>query len=208
MRTYQSGCASLLFASMWKSTEVTRRLGLEVPIVQGPFGSGLSAVDLVVAVSEGGGLGSFGVHHLDSAGIRAIDTQIRARTRRTYALNLWIPLGRQRRSADDGRAVESRCRTATAVLRGVARAVAGAAGALRASLPGADRNGAGVAAAGIQLRVRCAGCRCARSLPQRGNRDTGRRHHACGSQSARGCWRGHGRRLGLRSGWASHLVSA
>ena len=78
---------------MWKNTEVTRRLKLDVPIVQGPFGSGLSAVDLVVAVSEGGGLGSFGVHHLDGAGIRAIDAQIRARTRRTYALNLWIPLG-------------------------------------------------------------------------------------------------------------------
>ena len=78
---------------MWKNTEGTRRLKLDVPIVQGPFGSGLSAVDLVVAVSEGGGLGSFGVHHLEGAGIRAIDAQIRARTRRTYALNLWIPLG-------------------------------------------------------------------------------------------------------------------
>ena len=32
------------------------------------------------------------MHHLDGAGIRAIDAQIRARTRRTYALNLWIPL--------------------------------------------------------------------------------------------------------------------
>jgi nitronate monooxygenase len=78
---------------MWQKTEVTRRLAIDVPIVQGPFGSGLSAVDLVVAVSEGGGLGSFGVHHLDAAGIRAIDAQIRARTRRTYALNLWISLG-------------------------------------------------------------------------------------------------------------------
>ena len=78
---------------MWKNTEVTRRLKLDVPIVQGPFGSGLSAVDLVVAVSEGGGLGSFGVHHLDGAGIRAIDAQIRARTQRAFALNLWIPLG-------------------------------------------------------------------------------------------------------------------
>ncbi len=83
----------LTLQAMWKNTEVTRRLKLDVPIVQGPFGSGLSAVDLVVAVSEGGGLGSFGVHHLDGAGIRAIDAQIRARTQRTFALNLWIPLG-------------------------------------------------------------------------------------------------------------------
>jgi len=77
---------------MSKNTEVTRRLGLEAPIVQGPFGGGLSAVDLVVAVSECGGLGSFGVHHLDAAGMRSIAGEIRARTRRPFALNLWIPL--------------------------------------------------------------------------------------------------------------------
>jgi nitronate monooxygenase len=78
---------------MWTDTAVTRRLQLDAPIVQGPFGGGLSAVDLVVAVSESGGLGSFGVHHLDAAGIRDIAAQIRARTRRSFALNLWIPLG-------------------------------------------------------------------------------------------------------------------
>jgi nitronate monooxygenase len=78
---------------MWKDTEVTRRLRLDAPIVQGPFGSGLSAVDLVVAVAESGGLGSFGVHHLEGAGIRDVAAQIRARTRRSFALNLWIPLG-------------------------------------------------------------------------------------------------------------------
>ena len=98
---------------MWKDTEVTRRLKLDVPIVQGPFGSGLSAVDLVVAVSEGGGLGSFGVHHLDGAGIRAVDAQIRARTRRTYALNLWIPL----RDSDDPRMTDEQWRGRVELLR-------------------------------------------------------------------------------------------
>jgi len=98
---------------MWKNTEVTRRLTLDAPIVQGPFGSGLSAVDLVVAVSEGGGLGSFGVHHLDGAGIRAIDAQIRARTRRTYALNLWIPLG----DSDDPRMSDAQWSAACELLR-------------------------------------------------------------------------------------------
>ena len=98
---------------MWKNTEVTRRLKLEVPIVQGPFGSGLSAVDLVVAVSEGGGLGSFGVHHLDGAGIRAIDAQIRTRTQRTFALNLWIPLG----DSDDPKLAEAHWTAAVELLR-------------------------------------------------------------------------------------------
>jgi len=78
---------------MWKSNEVTRRLGLAAPIVQGPFGGGLSAVDLVAAVSESGGLGSFGAHHLDGAGIRDVAVRIRARMARAFALNLWIPLG-------------------------------------------------------------------------------------------------------------------
>lgn len=98
---------------MWKNTEVTRRLKLDAPIVQGPFGSGLSAVDLVVAVSEGGGLGSFGVHHLDGAGIRAIDAQIRARTRRAFALNLWIPLG----DSDDPQMTDAQWRAAVDLLR-------------------------------------------------------------------------------------------
>jgi nitronate monooxygenase len=98
---------------MWKNTAATRRLKLDVPIVQGPFGSGLSAIDLVVAVSEGGGLGSFGVHHLDGAGMRAIDAQIRARTRRTYALNLWIPLG----DSDDPRMTDAQWAAAIDLLR-------------------------------------------------------------------------------------------
>jgi nitronate monooxygenase len=97
---------------MQTQTEVFRRLRLDAPIVQGPFGSGLSSVDLVIAVSEGGGLGSFGVHHLDGAGIRAIDAQIRARTRRAYALNLWIPLG----DSDDPRVTDEQWKAATDLL--------------------------------------------------------------------------------------------
>jgi len=76
---------------MWQSTQFAERLGLAAPIVQGPFGSGLSAVELVVAVSEAGGLGSFGVHHLDRAGIAHVAASIRSRTQRSFALNLWIP---------------------------------------------------------------------------------------------------------------------
>jgi nitronate monooxygenase len=98
---------------MWKDTEVARRLGLVAPIVQGPFGSGLSAVDLVVAVSESGGLGSFGVHHLDGAGIRRVAGEIRARTQRPFALNLWIPLG----DSDDPQVSDARWNAACELLR-------------------------------------------------------------------------------------------
>jgi nitronate monooxygenase len=76
----------------WRNTRITRRLDLAAPIVQGPFGSGLSAVDLVVAVCRRGLLGSFGVHHLSASGIHDVAMKIRSRTQRPFALNLWIPL--------------------------------------------------------------------------------------------------------------------
>jgi nitronate monooxygenase len=97
---------------MPSNTAVTDRLKLDAPIIQGPFGSGLSAVDLVVAVSEGGGLGSFGVHHLGPAGIRDIATRIRARTSRGFALNLWIPLG----DSDDPQMTDARWQAALELL--------------------------------------------------------------------------------------------
>jgi nitronate monooxygenase len=93
---------------MWTDTAIRRHLPLDAPIIQGPFGSGLSAVDLVVAVSEGGGLGSFGVHHLDGAGIRDVAAKIRARTSRPFALNLWIPLG----DSEDPRVTDDEWRAA------------------------------------------------------------------------------------------------
>ena len=98
---------------MWKDTAVSRRLKLDAPIIQGPFGGGLSAVDLVVAVSESGGLGSFGVHHLDAAGIRDVTAKIRARTARPFALNLWIPLG----DSDDPPMDDAQWRAALELLR-------------------------------------------------------------------------------------------
>lgn len=76
----------------WRNTRITRRLDLAAPIVQGPFGSGLSAVELVAAVCQRGLLGSFGVHHLSADGIGDVARQIRSRTQRPFALNLWIPL--------------------------------------------------------------------------------------------------------------------
>ncbi|AXQ28677.1 DUF561 domain-containing protein [Solimonas sp. K1W22B-7] len=75
---------------MWQDTAVSRKLGLRYPIVQGPFGGGLSSVDLLATVAEAGGLGSFGVHHLEPAQIRELDATIRTRTSKPYALNLWV----------------------------------------------------------------------------------------------------------------------
>ncbi len=75
---------------MWQDTEVARRLKLRYPIIQGPFGGGLSSTELLVAVSEAGGLGSFGAHHLTPAQLRDLGASLRARTQRPFALNLWV----------------------------------------------------------------------------------------------------------------------
>jgi nitronate monooxygenase len=71
-------------------TRATTRLGIRYPIVQGPFGGGLSSVALAAAVSNAGGLGSFGVHHLEPDAIQAVAAELRAATRAPFALNLWV----------------------------------------------------------------------------------------------------------------------
>jgi NAD(P)H-dependent flavin oxidoreductase YrpB (nitropropane dioxygenase family) len=44
---------------MWNDTAAARRLGVQYPIVQGPFGGGFSSVKLAAEVSNAGGLGSY-----------------------------------------------------------------------------------------------------------------------------------------------------
>ncbi|MFI9816579.1 NAD(P)H-dependent flavin oxidoreductase [Saccharothrix variisporea] len=66
-------------------------LGIAHPIVQGPFGGGLSSVALAAAVSGGGALGSFGAHHLRPDAITRLVADLRAATARPFAVNLWVP---------------------------------------------------------------------------------------------------------------------
>jgi nitronate monooxygenase len=75
---------------MWNDTEFTRRLGIRYPIVQGPFGGGLSSPQLAAAVSNAGGLGSFGAHGMTPDRIRAVIGEIRALTSAPFAVNLWV----------------------------------------------------------------------------------------------------------------------
>lgn len=71
-------------------TEATKRLGTRHPVVQGPFGGGLSTAKLVAAVSNAGGLGSYGAHVLSPEGITNVAAEIRALTPSPFALNLWV----------------------------------------------------------------------------------------------------------------------
>ncbi len=74
----------------WHDTPVTRRLGLRYPIVQGPFGGGLSTPDLVATVSNLGGLGSYGAQGHSPERVRDAVAQIRQRTAAPFAINLWV----------------------------------------------------------------------------------------------------------------------
>ena len=74
----------------WPRTRVASVLGVRHPIIQGPFGSGLSSVELAAAVSNTGGLGTFGVHHLEPAEIVATVERLRERTGDPFAVNLWV----------------------------------------------------------------------------------------------------------------------
>ncbi|RYZ24060.1 MAG: nitronate monooxygenase [Chitinophagaceae bacterium] len=75
---------------MWNQTSVTEKLGIEYPVLQGPFGGGLSSVALAAAVSEAGGLGAYGAYMLSPAEIHAIGRDIRQATAKPYNLNLWV----------------------------------------------------------------------------------------------------------------------
>src|ERR1700723_2246943 len=75
----------------WKRTRVSNKLGIEYPIIQGPLG-GFSSQRLTAAVSNFGGLGSFGAHGLAPEAIQDVITQIRSLTSKPFAMNLWVSM--------------------------------------------------------------------------------------------------------------------
>lgn len=76
---------------MWQDNTVTRQLGIQYPILQGPFGSGHSSVELAAAVSNAGGLGAYGAHNLPAEKILALIGEIRGKTAQPFNINLWVP---------------------------------------------------------------------------------------------------------------------
>lgn len=69
-----------------------KALGIAEPILLGPFG-GLSSVELTAAVSEAGGLGSYGLYGYGPQRIHDTIASLRARTGKPFAVNLWLPTG-------------------------------------------------------------------------------------------------------------------
>ncbi|MDA0162296.1 nitronate monooxygenase [Solirubrobacter ginsenosidimutans] len=71
-------------------TRVSELLQLDHPVIQGPFGGGLSSLELAAAVSNAGGLGSFGAQHLSPEQLTETIRALRERTDRAFNVNLWV----------------------------------------------------------------------------------------------------------------------
>jgi nitronate monooxygenase len=76
---------------MWTTTAVTKLLNIRYPIIQGPFGGGPSSIQLAAAVSNAGGMGSFGAYSHSPEQLKQLVTDLRAATPHAFAVNLWIP---------------------------------------------------------------------------------------------------------------------
>ncbi|HWL77895.1 nitronate monooxygenase [Microbacterium sp.] len=73
-------------------TDLRDTLGIDAPIVLGPFG-GLSSIALTAAVSELGGLGSYGLYGYSPERIRDTIAALRERTAKPFAVNVWLSTG-------------------------------------------------------------------------------------------------------------------
>src|SRR3954465_1165714 len=81
----------MIMPSSWSQNRLTAKLGIEYPIVQGPLG-GLSSQRLAAAVSNFGGLGSFGALSKTPPGVRGVIAEIRSLPSRPFAVNLWVSM--------------------------------------------------------------------------------------------------------------------
>src|SRR6266481_4144255 len=75
----------------WNENRLTSKLGIDYPVIQGPLG-GLSSQKLTAAVSNVGGLGSFGAHGLAPEAIKDVIAEIRSLTSKPFATNLWVSM--------------------------------------------------------------------------------------------------------------------
>src|SRR3954451_4643798 len=73
----------------WVKTQVSALLGIKYPIIQGPLG-GVPSQRLTAAVSNYGGLGSFGAVGLTPGAIGDVIGELRSLTDKPFAMNLWV----------------------------------------------------------------------------------------------------------------------
>src|SRR6202171_5650847 len=94
-----------LMPASWNQNRLTAKLEIEYPIIQGPLG-GFSSQRLTAAVSNFGGLGSFGAHGLAPSAILAVVAEIRSLTGKPFAMNLWVSMEDEGAATSDAEAFE------------------------------------------------------------------------------------------------------
>jgi|SRR5215469_4433598 len=90
-------------ARPWNQNRLTAKLGIDYPIIQGPLG-GLASQRLTAAVSNFGGLGSFGALSLSPEAIKDVIAEIRSLTSKPFAMNLWVSMEDKGARTSDERA--------------------------------------------------------------------------------------------------------
>jgi nitronate monooxygenase len=98
---------------MWNNTSATALLGIDYPILQGPFGGGLSSVELVATVSNAGGLGGYGAYTMEAQDIYTLNSQLKAATNKPYNINLWV----SDTDAPDGQLTDAQYERASALFK-------------------------------------------------------------------------------------------
>lgn len=83
----------------WATTSITRALNLQYPIIQAPC-AGHTGADLIAAVSNAGGLGSLGAGMIPAAQLRTTIQDIRSKTTKPYAVNIFCRPSRPVTNAD------------------------------------------------------------------------------------------------------------
>jgi nitronate monooxygenase len=75
----------------WSDTRLTRLLGTRYPLIQAPMAR-ISTPEVAAAVSEAGGLGSIAGAMLGGDALRGAIAEVRSRTEKPFAVNLFAPL--------------------------------------------------------------------------------------------------------------------
>lgn len=76
---------------MWNNTEVSKLLKIKYPVIQAPMAGGPTTPELVSAVSNGGGLGTFGAGYSTPEDLDRILKKIRSLTDFQFGVNLFVP---------------------------------------------------------------------------------------------------------------------
>src|ERR1700678_4509037 len=108
-------------AVTWNRNRLTEKLGIEYPIIQGPYG-GFASQRLTAAVSNFGGLGSLGASSSAPETIRDAIAEIRSLTSKPFAVNLWVSTEDAGARASDEKAFNRGVATIAPMLDGLGAA--------------------------------------------------------------------------------------